>query len=339
MNHHYIPLIIIVLLVTLSGCAVTPSPAPRQDPLIGRIIDSGSSRPVAFDGLVEAIRDKDVIYLSEKHNNPGHHAAQERVIKDLVGQGLAPFIGFEFFAMDDTPLLLNFIDSKHAKHSAKVDKQMEQILRKKLGWDDQSDEMWAYYYRLLLLAREHQLGVAGLDLSEAQKRRITRKGIDALSELEKARLYSTDLDNPIYRDYMHDIFRQAHCGMDSPRMQARLYDAWLARNDKMALSITEVRKTHDKGPVIVIVGGGHTEYNLGVIDRVKSIAPHLSQVNVGLVEINVREKNLPQYLEPLDLEGFEPVPPYDYLWFFQRVSYENPCERFKESLKRMKRKK
>jgi hypothetical protein len=43
------------------------------------------------------------------------------------------------------------------------------------------------------------------------------------------------------------------------------------------------------------------------------------------------------YMAPLELEGFETVPPADYLWFTQRVSYADPCEEFKKSLKRMKK--
>jgi hypothetical protein len=124
-------------------------------------------------------------------------------------------------------------------------------------------------------------------------------------------------------------------------MTTRLYDTWMARNDKMALSISQLYESQSdkkspQGPILVIIGGGHTQYGLGVMDRVKAIYPGLSQVNIGLTEITRKPSDLEAYLQPLELEGFEPVPTADYLWFTQRVSYTDPCEEFKAAFKKMK---
>ena len=75
-----------------------------------------------------------------------------------------------------------------------------------------------------------------------------------------------------------------------------------------------------------------------VIDRVAAVDKTIKQVNIALKEISVSPSNLSEYLLPLDLEGFERVPPADYLWFTQRVSYADPCEEFKKSLQKIKRK-
>jgi len=120
-------------------------------------------------------------------------------------------------------------------------------------------------------------------------------------------------------------------------MQARLYDTWVARNDKMAHSVTRLYQ-HRKGPIVIIIGGGHTEHGLGVINRVTAIDNTIKQVNIALREISVQPSELSEYLMPLDLAGFEKAPPADYLWFTQRVSYADPCEEFKKSLQKMKKK-
>ena len=126
--------------------------------------------------------------------------------------------------------------------------------------------------------------------------------------------------------------------MGNPRMQSKLYDAWTARNDKMALSISTLVQ-HKKTPLIVIIGGGHTEFNLGVINRVSQIDNTISQVKVSLQEVSIKPAGLPYYLEPLDLEGFDAEPPADFIWFTNRVSDEDPCLKFQESLKKMSGKK
>lgn len=333
-------LIALLFLPVLHSCVSTsPKPLKRSDPLIGKIIDSATGQSVNFDDLIDQLAGYDVIYLSEKHDNPDQHQAQQKVIKALVShlapQQKVPSIGFEFFAMDHTPDLLNFIDAGQVKHSQKIETMIEKDLRMKLGWQRQSDTMWKYYYDLLKIAQHENLTAAGLDLSSTLKKRITKKGMDKITGLEKEMIFSTGLDDDTYQAYMSAIFKAVHCGMGHARMQSRLYDTWKARNDTMARSISQMH-THGKGPVIVILGGGHSEYNLGVIDRLKAVNADISQVNIALTEINISPAPLADYLFPLELDGFARVPRADFLWFFQRVSYEDPCIQFQESLKKMK---
>ena len=322
----------------LAACAVhdPKNPAMRQDPLIDRIIDSRTGTPITFETLIAQISGNDVIYLSEKHNNPSHHQFQHQVIKALIQQDISPVLAFEFFAMAETPVLLNFIDSGKVPHSPKMMAVMETDLRKKLGWDSQPDDLWKFYWELLVLAREKGLQTAGIDLTTSLTRRITRKGLDGLTPIEKDMIFSTSLNNPAYQAYMEDLFKQVHCGMAMPDMQKRLYDTWLARNDTMAQSISRL-KQHAKGPVVVIIGGGHTEYGLGVMDRLSELAPNISQTNIALTEILRDPAPLYNYLEPLILDGFGARLPADFLVFSQRVSYKDPCETFKRQLEKMKR--
>ncbi len=334
MNRIVFFLVIFTAFFLLQSCVASKKTVMRSDPLIGKIIDSNKKTSVSYESMVKDINNYDVIYLSEKHDNPDHHTAQEKIIQSLIEMGLNPTIGFEFFSMDHTPHLLNFIDSGKVSHSKKNEKFIENDLRKKLGWDTQSDKMWSYYFSLLNLAKKHNLSAAGIDMNTGLKRRLTRKGFKGITPLEKEQIFSTHLDNGSYKEYMHELFKAVHCGMGHERMQERLYDTWTARNDKMAFSISQVVK-HNKAPVIVIIGGGHTEYGLGVIDRVKAINPDITQVNIGFQEISRQPSTLTDYLEPLDLEGFEPSLPHNYLWFTQRVSYADPCEEFKSSLKKM----
>ncbi|MBU8849850.1 MAG: ChaN family lipoprotein [Desulfobacterales bacterium] len=336
MNRLFFIFLIFFALSIFQACATTNKSIIRKDPLIGKIINTKSSQPVNFESLIRDISSYDVIYLSEKHDNPDHHHLQQRVIHRLIDNGLKPSIGFEFFSMDNTPDLLNFIDSGKVTHSKKTEEIIETDLRKKLRWDTQSDRMWRYYYDLLNIAKKEKLQVAGIDLPNTLKKRITRKGINGISPIEKEQVFSTKLSDEIYKNYMFSIFKNVHCGMGHGKMQSRLYDTWVARNDEMALSITRLYE-HRKGPVIVIIGGGHTEYALGVIDRVAAVDKTIKQVNIAFREISVKPSNLSEYLMPLDLTGFEKVPPADFLWFTQRVSYSDPCEEFKKSLQKMKR--
>jgi uncharacterized iron-regulated protein len=337
MNRLFFLFLIFFTLLLIQSCATTHKSIMRKDPLIGKIINAGSAQSIDFESLIKDISTYDVIYLSEKHDNPEHHHIQNRIIKSLIKKGLTPTIGFEFFSMDDTPDLLNFVDSGKTVHSKKIEKIIEADLRKKLGWDTQSDKMWQYYYDLLSIAKKENLFVAGIDIANTLKKRITRKGINGITPIEQEQVFSTQLSDRNYKDYMFSIFKSVHCGMGHERMQSRLYDTWVARNDKMALSITRLHH-HGKGPIVIIIGNGHTEYGLGVINRVADIDKTIKQVNIASKEIHVTPATISEYLMPLDLAGFKRVPPADFLWFTQRVSYENPCEEFKKSLERIQKK-
>lgn len=342
------PLSIICLTLMTMSCTTSNPPVPfREDPLIGKIVNARTGQSISFSDLMNRISIYDVVYLSEKHDNPMHHAIQHRIIQYLVDSGRAPVIGFEFFAISDTPLLLNFIDSKASGHPEKMERAFEARMRETLGWNDQSDAMWGYYWDLLTLARNNTLQTVGLDLSSAQKRRITRKGMQGLSPVEARQLFSTGLSDPVYKAHMTSIFKRVHCGMDHGGMATKLYDTWVARNDRMALSVSRIhqgiqaseKEGHQKkpGPVVVIMGSGHTEYGLGVVDRLAHISPEITQVNLAMTEISRTPAGLETYLRPLDLEGFPRTVPADYLWFTQRTSYADPCERFRKTLERMKK--
>ncbi len=330
-----------IIPVLFHACATAPKTGMRDDPLIGKIVDARSAGFISFSALVDNLMGPDVVYLSEKHDNPMHHAIQHRIIREMVTRGIAPVIGFEFFAMDDTPHLLNFVESGRVRHTRDQETFIEHHLRNNLGWEDQSDKMWAYYLDLLKLCRDSHLAVSGIDLSPALKKRITRKGLAGLSDIETQQLFSTHLENPAYQAYMEALFRQVHCGMGHGKMTQRLYDTWLARNDKMALSITQLcrhqKASGQKGPVVVIMGAGHTDYGLGVVDRVKALSGTLDQKILSIVEITREWSDLEDYLIPLELEGVDPVPQADFLWFTQRVSYQDPCEEFRKMFDRMKK--
>lgn len=336
MRRNVFVFILVIVVFFLKSCAVTSKSINRNDPLIGKVIDTATGRFVDIDTLVEKIKIYDVIYLSEKHDNEIHHRLQMTLIDKLTKLGLTPVIGFEFFSMDQTPDLMNFIESARTKHTPEMEEIIEADLRKKLNWDTKSDTMWRYYLDLLKLARGKNLAVAGIDLGGTLKIRMTRKGVDNLTPIEKRQIYSTRLSDKAYKNYMLSIFKKVHCGMGHEKMPSRLFDTWTARNDKMALSISQLF-TDFNTPVVVIIGAGHTEYGLGVIDRVTIINDDIKQINIAFKEILHQPSDLQTYLTPLDSAGFKKSPPADFIFFTQRASYENPCDTFKKSLKKLKK--
>ena len=322
-------------ILLLWGCS--PMEKKRDDPLIGRIYESGLKREISYQDLLHKIETADVVYLGENHDNADHHGIQLRILRDLLRAGKRPQIGFELFSSDQTGYLMAFARTKPKKETDKHLRLRERSLRQKLNWTGQNDQFWSYYFRLIALARENGLRVFGTDLPKGITKRIVGWGIESLTPVEKDWIRSTGFDDPVYKKMMLAKFADSHCGFSSPKMAERMYRTWIARNDAMARAI--VSMISDEGrPIVMIVGGGHTQHDMGLFERVAHLAPKAVQINVGLQEIALSPLKLQDYLDPVKVGDRTFPPSHAYLWFTRRNSYEDPCEKFKEHLKRMKRK-
>ncbi len=324
-----------IFLALLIGCSqMTPI---RQDPLIGKIFSSRSNQEIPYQQLFNEILKADVVYLGENHENADHHAHQMQIIQDLIKQGKKPMIGFEFFSVDQTGHLMNYAAGFSAKHPESVEKKREAMLRNNLGWLNRTDTTWQFYFQFVELAAKNKLTVFGADLPAGIVRRITRNGTAELTEIEKGFLQTTPFEDDAYQKLMFERIKAAHCGYGHQKMMERMYDSWLARNDSMAHSIATMRKANPEQPVVMILGKGHTENNMAVYDRVAHRLPEVNQLNLGFTEIAINPTPLENYFPTVKIGNKTFPPMFEYRWFTQRTSYEDPCERFREQLKRMKK--
>ncbi len=327
-----------VLTCLLAGALIncTTMTPKREDPLIGKIVDSSNEGEISYLQLLEQATHSDVIYLGENHENADHHEIQLKIIRDLIEAGKKPQLGFEFFSIEQTGYLTAYVRrSSNRMHKLPEDK-LEGKLRRELGWQDRPDKTWLFYFRFMQLARKHQLTVFGADLPAGTVRSISRNGIDGLSPVEKSLLQPTGYKNKAYKKLMFEKFKAAHCGFAMKNHQERMYETWLARNDTMSRSITAMAEANPKQPVIVILGGGHTQHNMGVFERTGHLLPDVRQLNIGLTEIFRQEAPLEAYLQHETIDGQRFQPAHEYLWFTQRSSYKDPCKRFRKHLEAMK---
>lgn len=311
---------------------------PYKHPLLEKVVRSSDQKELEKKALFETVSQADVIYLSEKHDNPRHHQIQLEVLRELVKKGKKPAIGFEFFSREQTGYLMDYIQDKPSPFKGKNKAHSTgKILRGKLGWQHRPDEYWGFYYQLMEFAKKHHLILFGTDLSPAVTLRIRRYGLDKLSRFEQSQIKSTSFDDKAYEKLMNQRFTDAHCGMGSPSFLKPFYQAWLARNDSMAFAISDMT-TEAEGPVVVIIGAGHTRNSMGVVERVAHLKPEIRQVNVGLTEVWSQESSLEAYLEGEKIDDVQFGPPHDFLWFTKRAESVDHCKKFKAQIKKMKEK-
>jgi hypothetical protein len=68
-----------------------------------------------------------------------------------------------------------------------------------------------------------------------------------------------------------------------------------------------------------------------VVERLRA-ADAPSVVAVAFVEVDAEDANVAAYAQRFDHSTL----PFDYVWFTPRFSEEDPCEKFREQLQRMR---
>jgi uncharacterized iron-regulated protein len=308
-------------LALCAGCRTAPPPPP-EDPLLNRIFQSSDSRELTKEELFERLVGAQVIYLGEKHDNPRHHELELAVARELVERGRRPALGFEFFSVEQTSLLMSYATWSSATHPGAARGSPEDFLRSQLGWGEEQQQNWAFYGPLLEFAREQGLPVFGADLSWAIRTRIVRVGIDGLTNVERHQLSPTGFHHPVYEKLMRQKLAKAHCGLADDDYIDRLYQSWVARNDAMAMAITEMLAQRPEEPVLVVLGASHVQYNMGVYERVEEYDPGIVQVNLGFREVAPEPRPVADYLQPLDFDGTRFPPDHEIIWFSPRFESE-----------------
>lgn len=295
---------------------VQEQPAPIIGPLVGKIY-SEASREWSRDEVQNSLLDADVIYLGEQHVNSEHHRLQREIIQYLLDQKRRPAIVIEAAAFDQSSALITYTSMSDATGHAGHNEIADSILRKKLQWGKEDDYYWRQYGGILQLARENNLQTVGMDLPKSLRYRISQSGVNSLSSVEKSLLSPSGFDDPVYQKVMYQHFKSVHCGYGAESYLSRLYDNWLARNDRMAATIAQVAVGDNKRPVVVIVGYGHTQFGMGAYERLSALAPELRQVNIGFKEIRSATDRVTDHIKPFSFAGRDFGLEFDFYWFTQ----------------------
>ncbi|MDH3693543.1 MAG: ChaN family lipoprotein [Gammaproteobacteria bacterium] len=325
-------LVSITLAFMFAGCAVTPSPT---HPWVDKIVRVADQVEMSESDMHNLMTSADVVYLGEIHDNPWHHELQLEILQRLVAADIHPAIGFEFFNSGQTGDLMSFSTSvTHGSNSDKLSAKAERQLRNRLGWGKQRDDEWQFYFPIIDYAKQNSLAVFGTDLPAGIRRRITRKGISELSPVEQRLIVDTGFHNDAYRTLMQEGFVESHCGWNDPVLLDNLYETWLARNDSMATAITDMLASTSDRPIVMIVGAGHTKYNMGIYDRVAALMPSARQVNIAFKSVQDVLKPMADYFQTETVQDVVFANAHEYFWFTPALEREDPCVKFKHQLKK-----
>lgn len=317
---------LLALLGVLAGCRTGTTSAPwqsavgREPRLVGRIWDVAGGRFVDEEAVVARMAETPYVLLGEKHDNPDHHVLQARMLRAVTATGRRPAVAFEMFTPSQAGALTRYL-AAHPREAAGIGAAVNW---KASGWP-----AWEMYGPIAQAALDAGLTIVPANLDDERVRVVSRQGV---AGLDAAFVRRHALDQPLptaLRDAMAEDIRDSHCGHASEERVGAMIGVQRARDAQMAEAL--LTAPGNDGAVL-IAGDGHARNDYGVPAYVRLIDPGARTVIVAFVEVDPKRTDVESYAE-----RFGGRLPFDYVWFTPAVDDEDPCEKFRKSLERLRR--
>lgn len=200
--------------------------------------------PVEIDKaeMLADLRQAQVIFIGELHDNLGHHRAQLSIIEALQDDDAPLAIGLEMFRSDSQPELDEWSEGSLS--------QAEFLPIYKNNWS-----MWEEYRELFMHARDQRIKLLGLNIPRELTSKVARYGFKSLSLEQRQFLGDVQCQvNPEYAAYMR-LAMGGHGGHGSQYLF--FCEAQLLWDTMMAARLVEFTRENPDYRVVVLAGSAH----------------------------------------------------------------------------------
>lgn len=317
----------IIAVSIVSSLAMAASPygewrtsALADHPLVGKIWSVSANDFVEEKFLLEAVGSARFVLIGEKHDNVDHHLLQARIIEGTVTAGDG--IVFEMLSSEQDQALLESWRGPETDLDA---------LGKALTWEKRGWYAWSHYRPIFDAAANGDAIPASGDLPRSQRRAVSR-GFDALGPGVSG---DWKLDDPLDEGdekALANHIVDAHCGMLPEAAVTPVMNVQRARDASLANALLLNTETNERR--YLIAGGGHTRLDYGAPWYLRARGIPAQQI----VSISIREVG-EDVFDPLEMvnDRADGGPVADFVWFTPRVDTQDPCEKFAEQLKALKK--
>jgi uncharacterized iron-regulated protein len=250
-------------------------------------IDASTIRTLS--DVIESVSGKKIVYVGEHHDRFAHHYVQLEVIKGLYKKNRKIAIGMEMFQRPFQKSLDDYI-------AGRIDER-EFLKRseyfKRWGFD------YNLYKPILDFARQERIPVVALNIQREIVDKVSRGGIDSLSEAEKSEIPSQmDFSDEEYKERLKRVFEM------HKNSKERNFDFFcqsqILWDETMSMSVDEFLKKTPIYQMVVLAGGGHIQYGSGIPKRTFRRNGYDYAIILNDVDI---ERNIADYIvfpKPMD---------------------------------------
>ncbi|MHA6345852.1 ChaN family lipoprotein [Roseivivax sp. CAU 1761] len=238
----------------------------------------------------------DIVFLGEIHDNPGHHARQAEIVREL----------------NPRAVIYEMLTPEQAERITQGLVYDPVAMAEALEWEESGWPDFSMYHDIFIAASQAEHEGAGVP-REAARAALERGVAAAFGTAEEAAAYGLDAPLPAAEQAAREAEQDAaHCGAlpetALPGMVAvqRLRDAVIAR------AALEAFRRHG-GPVAVITGSGHARTDRGAPAYIARVAPEVRVFALGQGEAG----------------GGAPAGGFDRVETAAPVARGDPCDAFR----------
>ena len=319
---------VILLSVLLAGCAAfdrSPDLAGGAElygdhPLAGKIWSPADNRFVTAIDNAKALREADFVLIGEKHDNPDHYLIQAWLLRKMIHSGRQPAVAFEMLKLHTQEKLDDYL----AEHPGDAEG-----LGAAVGWSESGWPDWAIYQPIAEAALASGAPILAAGPERETTRVVARNGIEAMGVERASALRLDDPPPESVRADMRVLIGDSHCGMLPETMLDPMVNVTLVKDAVMADALIRGATRADRDSAVLIAGTGHTRADFAVPWHLERLAPGAEIVAVGIIEVVAGSNSPGDYAE-----AYGGALPFDFVWFTPRVDDLDPCEVFREQLRR-----
>ena len=266
----------------------------------GDIVHVATGEKITFAQLADSLDGERIVYVGEAHSNKESHELELQVLKEFYkrnGGNIA--VGMEMFKRLHQDVLDKWTGGEIS----------EKDLLFLTDWDSEWGYDYNHYKGIMDFIRDNKVPVVALNIKREFQKKISKNGIEGLSEEERETLPEIDTTDVYHRRYLERIMK-GHGDTDMSEAFERFYLIQCVWEDVMAESISKYLSSPEgkERKLLVFIGGGHIIYHFGVPKRVyrRNHLPYLTITTYELRDLK------PEDDHPLFASDI-PLQPADYV--------------------------
>ncbi|WP_090992246.1 ChaN family lipoprotein [Pedobacter insulae] len=232
-----------------------------------KVYDVKNDKTIAIDAIVSDLKNADVLFFGEEHNDSiGHYLETELFKKIAFAYPNKAALTMEMFHSDIQLVINEYLKGIISEKN---------FIKEARAWNNYKD-----YKAMVELAKANQLDVIGANAAARYSNAVTRSGLEILHQLpESSKQFLAPLPIDTATGRYYDKFIETLGGHSMGGM--KVYQTQNFWDATMAWSIARYLKKNKSKKIFQVNGRFHSDEKLGTLAKLQRYAPKVKILNIS----------------------------------------------------------
>jgi uncharacterized iron-regulated protein len=232
-----------------------------------KIYDVKKKTTISVDQMVSDLKNIDVLFFGEEHNDSIGHVLETTIFKKMAGvyQNKVA-LTLEMFHTDVQPVIDEYLAGIITEKN---------FIKEARAWNNYKD-----YQPMVEYAKQNKIDVIGGNAAARYSNAVSRGGLSILDQLPKnSKKFIAPLPIDTATGRYHEKFIETLGGHSMGGM--KVYQSQNFWDATMAWSIAKYAKNNQNKKIFQVNGRFHSDEKLGTLAKLKGYAPQLKVLNIS----------------------------------------------------------